>query len=30
MALLAALYEDFHPRNLKLYINAPVGDDALI
>jgi hypothetical protein len=28
MALLAALYQDFHPRNLKLYVNAPVNDDA--
>jgi len=28
MALLAALYQDFHPRNLKLYLNAPVNDDA--
>ena len=27
MALLTALYADFHPRNLKLYVNAPVGDD---
>jgi cellulose synthase/poly-beta-1,6-N-acetylglucosamine synthase-like glycosyltransferase/peptidoglycan/xylan/chitin deacetylase (PgdA/CDA1 family)/spore germination protein YaaH len=27
MALLAALYQDFHPRNLKLYVNAPVADD---
>jgi cellulose synthase/poly-beta-1,6-N-acetylglucosamine synthase-like glycosyltransferase/peptidoglycan/xylan/chitin deacetylase (PgdA/CDA1 family)/spore germination protein YaaH len=27
MALLAALYADFHPRNLKLYVNTPVGDD---
>ncbi len=28
MALLAALYRDFQPRNLKLYVNAPVGDDS--
>jgi cellulose synthase/poly-beta-1,6-N-acetylglucosamine synthase-like glycosyltransferase/peptidoglycan/xylan/chitin deacetylase (PgdA/CDA1 family)/spore germination protein YaaH len=28
MELLAALYQNFHPRNLKLYVNAPVGDDA--
>ena len=27
MALLAALYQDFHPRNLRLYVNTPVGDD---
>ncbi|RSL18155.1 cellulose synthase/poly-beta-1,6-N-acetylglucosamine synthase-like glycosyltransferase [Edaphobacter aggregans] len=26
-ALIAALYNDFHPRNLRLYINTPVGDD---
>ncbi|WP_158941980.1 polysaccharide deacetylase family protein [Granulicella sp. S190] len=26
-ALIAALYDDFHPRNLRLYINTPVGDD---
>ncbi len=26
-ALIAALYEDFHPRNLRLYINVPTGDD---
>jgi cellulose synthase/poly-beta-1,6-N-acetylglucosamine synthase-like glycosyltransferase/peptidoglycan/xylan/chitin deacetylase (PgdA/CDA1 family)/spore germination protein YaaH len=25
--LIAALYEDFHPRNLRLYINVPTGDD---
>jgi cellulose synthase/poly-beta-1,6-N-acetylglucosamine synthase-like glycosyltransferase/peptidoglycan/xylan/chitin deacetylase (PgdA/CDA1 family)/spore germination protein YaaH len=25
-ALIAALYDDFHPRNLRLYINTPVGD----
>ena len=24
--LLQALYNDFHPRHLRLYINAPVGD----
>src|SRR5579871_7045029 len=24
-ALIAALYNDFHPRNLRLYINTPVG-----
>ncbi|MDR3746092.1 MAG: glycosyltransferase [Acidobacteriaceae bacterium] len=28
MALLVALYQDFHPRGLKLYVNTPVGDDA--
>jgi cellulose synthase/poly-beta-1,6-N-acetylglucosamine synthase-like glycosyltransferase/peptidoglycan/xylan/chitin deacetylase (PgdA/CDA1 family)/spore germination protein YaaH len=28
MALLIALYEDFHPRGLKLYVNAPVEDDS--
>ena len=27
MALIAALYSDFHPRNLRLYVNTPVGDD---
>jgi cellulose synthase/poly-beta-1,6-N-acetylglucosamine synthase-like glycosyltransferase/peptidoglycan/xylan/chitin deacetylase (PgdA/CDA1 family)/spore germination protein YaaH len=27
MAFLTALYQDFHPRNLKLYVNTPVGDD---
>ncbi len=27
MALIAALYADFHPRNLRLYVNAPVGDN---
>ncbi len=27
MALLAALYQDLHSRNLRLYINTPVGDD---
>jgi cellulose synthase/poly-beta-1,6-N-acetylglucosamine synthase-like glycosyltransferase/peptidoglycan/xylan/chitin deacetylase (PgdA/CDA1 family)/spore germination protein YaaH len=26
MALLAALYQDFHPRKLKLYVKTPVGD----
>src|SRR3984885_11613232 len=26
-ALVAALYDDFHPRNLRLYVNTPVGDD---
>ncbi|HEY0264317.1 MAG TPA: glycosyltransferase [Granulicella sp.] len=26
-ALLAALYADFHPRNLRLYVNVPVHDD---
>jgi peptidoglycan-N-acetylglucosamine deacetylase len=26
MALLAALYQDFHPRGLKLYVRAPVED----
>ncbi len=26
MALLAALYNDFHPRKLRLYVNVPVGD----
>ncbi|HWZ50036.1 MAG TPA: glycosyltransferase [Granulicella sp.] len=25
-ALIAALYSDFHPRNLRLYINTPVDD----
>jgi peptidoglycan-N-acetylglucosamine deacetylase len=25
-ALLAALYQDFHPRKLRLYVNTPVGD----
>jgi len=28
MALLAALYQDFQARKLKLYVNAPVDDDA--
>jgi cellulose synthase/poly-beta-1,6-N-acetylglucosamine synthase-like glycosyltransferase/peptidoglycan/xylan/chitin deacetylase (PgdA/CDA1 family)/spore germination protein YaaH len=27
MALLTALYQDFHSRNLRLYVNVPVGDD---
>ena len=27
MALIAALFDDFHGRNLRLYVNAPVGDD---
>jgi cellulose synthase/poly-beta-1,6-N-acetylglucosamine synthase-like glycosyltransferase/peptidoglycan/xylan/chitin deacetylase (PgdA/CDA1 family)/spore germination protein YaaH len=27
-ALVAALYGDFHPRNLRLYVNTPVGDDS--
>jgi len=27
MALVAALYADFHPRNLRLYVNTPVADD---
>jgi peptidoglycan-N-acetylglucosamine deacetylase len=26
-ALIAALYDDFHPRNLRLYVNTPVGDE---
>jgi len=26
-ALIEALYNDFHPRNLRLYVNAPVNDD---
>jgi cellulose synthase/poly-beta-1,6-N-acetylglucosamine synthase-like glycosyltransferase/peptidoglycan/xylan/chitin deacetylase (PgdA/CDA1 family)/spore germination protein YaaH len=26
-ALIAALYDDFHPRNLRLFVNTPVGDD---
>ena len=25
-ALIAALYDDFHPRNLRLFVNTPVGD----
>ena len=27
MALVTAIYEDFHPRKLRLYVNVPVGDD---
>ncbi len=27
MALLNEIYADFHPRNLRLYVNTPVGDD---
>jgi cellulose synthase/poly-beta-1,6-N-acetylglucosamine synthase-like glycosyltransferase/peptidoglycan/xylan/chitin deacetylase (PgdA/CDA1 family)/spore germination protein YaaH len=27
MALLAAMYQDFQARHLKLYVNTPVGDD---
>ena len=26
--LVQALYADFHPRNLKLYVNVPVSEDA--
>jgi cellulose synthase/poly-beta-1,6-N-acetylglucosamine synthase-like glycosyltransferase/peptidoglycan/xylan/chitin deacetylase (PgdA/CDA1 family)/spore germination protein YaaH len=26
-SLIGALYDDFHPRNLRLYVNTPVGDD---
>ena len=26
-ALIAALFNDFHPRNLRLYVNTPVSDD---
>ena len=26
-ALVEALYNDFHPRNLRLYVNVPVADD---
>jgi cellulose synthase/poly-beta-1,6-N-acetylglucosamine synthase-like glycosyltransferase/peptidoglycan/xylan/chitin deacetylase (PgdA/CDA1 family)/spore germination protein YaaH len=29
MALLTTLYQNFQQRNLKLYINTPVGDDSL-
>jgi cellulose synthase/poly-beta-1,6-N-acetylglucosamine synthase-like glycosyltransferase/peptidoglycan/xylan/chitin deacetylase (PgdA/CDA1 family)/spore germination protein YaaH len=29
MALLAEIYRNFQPRNLKLYVNTPVGDDSL-
>jgi peptidoglycan-N-acetylglucosamine deacetylase len=25
--LIAALYDDLHPKNLRLYVNTPVGDD---
>ena len=28
MALLAQIYQNFQPRNLKLYVNTPVGDDS--
>ena len=24
--MIAALYDDLHPRNLRLYVNTPVGD----
>ncbi|MCU1322782.1 MAG: glycosyl transferase family 2 [Acidobacteriaceae bacterium] len=27
LALIVALYNDLHPRNLRLYVNTPVGDD---
>ncbi len=27
LALITTLYNDFHPRGLKLYVNTPVGDD---
>jgi peptidoglycan-N-acetylglucosamine deacetylase len=27
-ALVGALYADFHPRNLRLYVNTPVDDDS--
>ncbi len=27
IALITALYNDMHPKNLRLYINTPVGDD---
>ena len=27
LALIEAIYQDFHKRNLRLYINVPVGDD---
>jgi peptidoglycan-N-acetylglucosamine deacetylase len=27
-ALIETLYNDFHPRNLRLYVNTPVGDDS--
>ncbi len=26
--LIAAIYQDFHPRGLRLYVNVPVGDDS--
>jgi peptidoglycan-N-acetylglucosamine deacetylase len=26
--LIAAIYTDFHPRNLRLYVNTPVADDS--
>ena len=29
MALLTTLYQNFQQRNLKLYVNTPVGDDSL-
>ena len=28
-ALLAEIYQNFQPRNLKLYVNTPVSDDSL-
>jgi cellulose synthase/poly-beta-1,6-N-acetylglucosamine synthase-like glycosyltransferase/peptidoglycan/xylan/chitin deacetylase (PgdA/CDA1 family)/spore germination protein YaaH len=28
MVLLAQIYQNFQPRNLKLYVNTPVGDDS--
>jgi cellulose synthase/poly-beta-1,6-N-acetylglucosamine synthase-like glycosyltransferase/peptidoglycan/xylan/chitin deacetylase (PgdA/CDA1 family)/spore germination protein YaaH len=27
LAMVKAVYSDFHPRNLRLYVNVPVGDD---
>ncbi len=27
LALITAIYDDFHPRKLRLYVNVPVGDD---
>ncbi|CAN5580580.1 glycosyltransferase [soil metagenome] len=27
LSLIVALYNDLHPRNLRLYVNTPVGDD---
>jgi len=27
LALITELYNDFHPRKLRLYVNTPVGDD---